>query len=194
MSKIKLAIFISGKGSNALNIIKYFERNDTIEVALVLSNKTDAQGLENAQKLRVNTVVFNNETFKKSGEIDTYLSSLGINFIVLAGFLRQIPADLVDSFKNRIINIHPSLLPKFGGKGMFGKHVHKAVLDSDETESGISIHYVSNEYDEGKIIFQKSIAIEKGETVNSLTSKIQDLEHAYFPVIIEKTIRHEFNA
>jgi phosphoribosylglycinamide formyltransferase-1 len=183
MSKIKLAIFISGKGSNALNIIKYFERNDTIEVALVLSNKTDAQGLENAQKLRVNTVVFNNETFKKSGEIDTYLSSLGINFIVL-----------VDSFKNRIINIHPSLLPKFGGKGMFGKHVHKAVLDSDETESGISIHYVSNEYDEGKIIFQKSIAIEKGETVNSLTAKIQDLEHAYFPVIIEKTIRHEFNA
>jgi phosphoribosylglycinamide formyltransferase-1 len=194
MSKIKLAIFISGKGSNALNIIKYFERNDTIEVALVLSNKTDAQGLENAQKLRVNTVVFNNETFKKSGEIDTYLSSLGINFIVLAGFLRQIPADLVDSFKNRIINIHPSLLPKFGGKGMFGKHVHKAVLDSDETESGISIHYVSNEYDEGKIIFQKSIAIKKGETVNSLTAKIQDLEHAYFPVIIEKTIRHEFNA
>ncbi len=194
MSKIKLAIFISGKGSNALNIIKYFERNDTIEVALVLSNKTDAQGLENAQKLRVNTVVFNNETFKKSGEIDTYLSSLGINFIVLAGFLRQIPADLVDSFKNRIINIHPSLLPKFGGKGMFGKHVHKAILDSDETESGISIHYVSNEYDEGKIIFQKSIAIEKGETVNSLTAKIQDLEHAYFPVIIEKTIRHEFNA
>jgi phosphoribosylglycinamide formyltransferase-1 len=177
-----------------LNIIKYFERNDTIEVALVLSNKTDAQGLENAQKLRVNTVVFNNETFKKSGEIDTYLSSLGINFIVLAGFLRQIPADLVDSFKNRIINIHPSLLPKFGGKGMFGKHVHKAVLDSDETESGISIHYVSNEYDEGKIIFQKSIAIEKGETVNSLTAKIQDLEHAYLPVIIEKTIRHEFNA
>ena len=91
MSKIKLAIFISGKGSNALNIIKYFERNDTIEVALVLSNKTDAQGLENAQKLRVNTVVFNNETFKKSGEIDTYLSSLGINFIVLAGFCDKSP-------------------------------------------------------------------------------------------------------
>jgi phosphoribosylglycinamide formyltransferase-1 len=194
MSKVRVAIFISGKGSNALNIIKYFKGNDTVEVALVLSNKTDAQGLVNAQKLGINTVVFNNETFKKSGEIDTYLRSLGIDFIVLAGFLRQIPADLVDSFKNRIINIHPSLLPKFGGKGMFGKHVHKAVLDSDETESGISIHYVSNEYDEGKIIFQKSIAIEKGETVNSLTTKIQALEHAYFPTIIEKTIRHEFNA
>ncbi len=194
MSKIKLAIFISGKGSNALNIIKYFEGNDTVEVALVLSNKTDAQGLENAQKLGVNTVVFNNETFKKNGEIDTYLRGLDISFIVLAGFLRQIPADLVNSFKNRIINIHPSLLPKFGGKGMFGKHVHKAVLDGDERESGISIHYVSNEYDEGKIIFQKSIAIEKGETVNSLTTKIQALEHAYFPTIIEKTIRYEFNA
>jgi phosphoribosylglycinamide formyltransferase-1 len=194
MSKVRVAIFISGKGSNALNIIKYFKGNDTVEVALVLSNETDAQGLVNAQKLGINTVVFNNETFKKSGEIDTYLRSLGIDFIVLAGFLRQIPADLVDSFKNRIINIHPSLLPKFGGKGMFGKHVHKAVLDGDETESGISIHYVSNEYDEGKIIFQKSIAIEKGETVNSLTTKIQGLEHAYFPTIIEKTICHEFNA
>lgn len=194
MSKVKLAIFISGKGSNALNIIKYFKGNDTVEVALVLSNKKDAQGLENAQKLGVNTVVFNNETFKKSGEIDTYLRSLSIDFIVLAGFLRQIPADLVDSFKNKIINIHPSLLPKFGGKGMFGKHVHKAVLDSNETESGISIHYVSNEYDEGKILFQKSTTIEVGETVNSLTAKIQVLEHAYFPVIIEKTIHHEFNA
>ena len=194
MSKVRVAIFISGKGSNALNIIKYFKGNDTVEVALVLSNKKDAQGLENAQKLGVNTVVFNNETFKKSGEIDTYLRSLSIDFIVLAGFLRQIPADLVGSFKNKIINIHPSLLPKFGGKGMFGKHVHKAVLDSNETESGISIHYVSNEYDEGKILFQKSTTIEVGETVNSLTAKIQVLEHAYFPVIIEKTIHHEFNA
>lgn len=194
MSKVKLAIFISGKGSNALNIIKYFKGNDAVEVALVLSNKKDAQGLESAQKLGVNTVVFNNETFKKSGEIDTYLRSLSIDFIVLAGFLRQIPADLVDSFKNKIVNIHPSLLPKFGGKGMFGKHVHKAVLDSNETESGISIHYVSNEYDEGKILFQKSTTIEVGETVNSLTAKIQVLEHAYFPVIIEKTIHHEFNA
>lgn len=194
MSKVKLAIFISGKGSNALNIIKYFKGNDAVEVALVLSNKKDAQGLESAQKLGVNTVVFNNETFKKSGEIDTYLRSLSIDFIVLAGFLRQIPADLVDSFKNKIINIHPSLLPRFGGKGMFGKHVHKAVLDSNETESGISIHYVSNEYDEGKILFQKSTTIEVGETVNSLTAKIQVLEHAYFPVIIEKTIHHEFNA
>ena len=194
MSKVKLAIFISGKGSNALNIIKYFKGNDAVEVALVLSNKKDAQGLESAQKLGVNTVVFNNETFKKSGEIDTYLRSLSIDFIVLAGFLRQIPADLVDSFKNKIINIHPSLLPKFGGKGMFGKHVHKAVLDSNETESGISIHYVSNEYDEGKILFQKSTTIEVGETVNILTAKIQVLEHAYFPVIIETTIHHEFNA
>lgn len=194
MSKVKLAIFISGKGSNALNIIKYFKGNDAVEVALVLSNKKDAQGLESAQKLGVNTVVFNNETFKKSGEIDTYLRSLSIDFIVLAGFLRQIPADLVDSFKNKIVNIHPSLLPKFGGKGMFGKHVHKAVLDSNETESGISIHYVSNEYDEGKILFQKSTTIEVGETVNSLTAKIQVLEHAYFPVIIEKTIHHVFNA
>ena len=194
MGKIRLAIFISGKGSNALNIIKYFKGNDTVEVALVLSNKTGAEGLENAQKMGVDTIVFNNETFKKSGEIDTYLRSLGIDFIVLAGFLRQIPVDLVDSYKNKIINIHPSLLPKFGGKGMFGAHVHKAVLDNNEVESGISIHYVSNEYDEGKIIFQKSIAIDESETINSLSIKIQQLEHAYFPLIIEKTIRYEFNA
>lgn len=194
MGKVRLAIFISGKGSNALNIIKYFRGNDTIEVSLVLSNKIGAQGLENAQKLGVNTVVFNNEAFKKSGEIKVYLRSLDIDFIVLSGFLRQIPADLVDSFKNKIINIHPSLLPKFGGKGMFGKHVHKAVLDSNEKESGISIHRVSNEYDEGKILFQKSTIIGADETVNSLTAKIQALEHAYFPIIIEKTIRHEFDA
>ena len=194
MGKVRLAIFISGKGSNALNIIKYFRGNDTIEVSLVLSNKIGAQGLENAQKLGVNTVVFNNEAFKKSGEIKVYLRSLDIDFIVLSGFLRQIPADLVDSFKNKIINIHPSLLPKFGGKGMFGKRVHKAVLDSNEKESGISIHRVSNEYDEGKILFQKSTIIGADETVNSLTAKIQALEHAYFPIIIEKTIRHEFDA
>ncbi|MBL6657632.1 MAG: phosphoribosylglycinamide formyltransferase [Flavobacteriales bacterium] len=193
MGKFRLAIFISGKGSNALNIIKYFKGNDAIEVALVLSNKTGAEGLKNAQKMGVDTIVFNNETFKKSGEIDTYLRSLGIDFIVLAGFLRQIPIDLVDSYKNKIINIHPSLLPKFGGKGMFGTHVHKAVLDNNEVESGISIHYVSNEYDEGKIIFQKSIAIDEGETINSLSKKIQQLEHTYFPLIIEKTIRYEFN-
>jgi len=193
MGKVRLAIFISGKGSNALNIIKYFRGNDTIEVPLVLSNKIGAQGLENAQKLGVNTVVFNNEAFKKSGEIKAYLRSLNIDFIVLSGFLRQIPADLVDSFKNKIINIHPSLLPKFGGKGMFGKHVHKAVLDSNEKESGISIHRVSNEYDEGEILFQKSTIIGADETINSLTAKIQALEHAYFPIIIEKTIRNEFD-
>ena len=161
---------------------------------LVLSNNIGAQGLENAQKLGVNTVVFNNEAFKKSGEIKAYLRSLDIDFIVLSGFLRQIPADLVDSFKNKIINIHPSLLPKFGGKGMFGKHVHKAVLDSNEKESGISIHRVSNEYDEGEILFQKSTIIGADETINSLTAKIQALEHAYFPIIIEKTIRNEFDA
>ena len=194
MGKVRLAIFISGKGSNALNIIKYFRGNDTIEVPLVLSNNIGAQGLENAQKLGVNTVVFNNEAFKKSGEIKAYLRSLDIDFIVLSGFLRQIPADLVDSFKNKIINIHPSLLPKFGGKGMFGKHVHKAVLDSNEKESGISIHRVSNEYDEGEILFQKSTIIGADETINSLTAKIQALEHAYFPIIIEKTIRNEFDA
>ena len=193
MDKVKIAVFISGKGSNALNIIRYFRGNDAIEVALVLSNKADSFGLENAQKAGVNTVVFNNETFKKNGEVDAYLRSLGVNFIVLAGFLRQIPVDLVESFKNRIINIHPSLLPKFGGKGMFGEHVHKAVLESGETKSGITIHYVTNEYDEGKVIFQETVSVDEKDTVQSLINKVQKLEHAYYPVIIEKTIHHEFN-
>ena len=193
MGKIRIAIFISGKGTNALNIIKYFEGSDAIEVALVLSNKADSVGLEKAKKAGVHTVVFNNDTFIKSGEIDAYLKSMGVNFIVLAGFLRQIPVDLVDSFENKILDIHPSLLPKFGGKGMFGKHVHLAVLENNEKESGISIHYVSNEYDKGEIIFQESVAIDNGETLTSLTEKIQQLEYAYFPVIIEKTIRNEFN-
>jgi len=193
MDKVKIAIFISGKGSNALNIIKHFRGNDAIEVALVLSNKADSFGLENAHKAGVNTVVFNNETFKKKGEVYTYLKSLGVNFIVLAGFLRQIPVDMVESFKNRIVNIHPSLLPKFGGKGMFGERVHKAVLESGETESGITIHYVTNEYDEGKIIFQETVSVDEKDTVQDLISKVQKLEHAYYPVIIEKTIHHEFN-
>ena len=193
MDKVKIAIFISGKGSNALNIIRYFRGNDAIEVALVLSNKADSFGLEKAQKAGVNTVVFNNEAFKKNGEVDTYLRSLGVSFIVLAGFLRQIPVDLVESFKNRIINIHPSLLPKFGGKGMFGEHVHKAVLESGETESGITIHYVTNEYDEGKVIFQETVSVDEKDTVQGLINKIQKLEYAYYPVIIEKTIHHGFN-
>lgn len=193
MNKLKVAIFISGNGSNALKIIEYFKSSNTIEVALVLSNKSDSLGLKNAQKAGVDTVVFNNESFKKIGEIDTYLRYKGINFIVLAGFLRQIPVDLINSFENKIVNIHPSLLPKFGGKGMFGSRVHAAVLESNETESGITIHYVSREYDEGKVIFQKPVSIDTNETTSSLNAKIQELEHAYFPLIIEKTINHEFD-
>ena len=185
MGKVRLAIFISGKGSNALNIIKYFRGNDTIEVSLVLSNKIGAQGLENAQKLGVNTVVFNNEAFKKSGEIKVYLRSLDIDFIVLSGFLRQIPADLVDSFKNKIINIHPSLLPKFKGLNTFAR-----ILKNSEKKTGCTVHYVDEKLDNGNIIAQKSFYINSFDNEKTLKQKTQKLEYRAFPEAIIKIFRN----
>ena len=188
MSKHKIAILVSGTGTNAINIIEYFEKNSVADVVLVISNKTDALAIEKAQNKGVKTVVFNNESFKKNGTVLNYLMSHSIDFIVLAGFLMKIPNDIIHAYPNKIVNLHPSLLPKYGGKGMYGKHVHGAVIEAQESESGISIHFVNEEYDEGAIIFQAKVSVEKGDSVEVLAKKIQQLEHRFFPKVIEQVI------
>ena len=188
MSKHKIAILVSGTGTNAINIIEYFEKNSVAEVVLVISNKTDALAVEKAQNKGVKTVVFNNESFKKNGVVLDYLMSQSVDFIVLAGFLIKISNDIIRAYPNKIVNLHPSLLPKYGGKGMYGKRVHRAVIEAQESESGISIHFVNKEYDEGAIIFQAKVGVEKGDSVEVLTKKIQQLEHRFFPKVIEQVI------
>ena len=188
MSKHKIAILVSGTGTNAINIIEYFEKNSVADVVLVISNKTDALAVEKAQSKGVKTVVFNNESFKKNGVVLDYLISQSVDFIVLAGFLIKISNDIIHAYPNKIVNLHPSLLPKYGGKGMYGKRVHRAVIEAQEPESGISIHFVNKEYDEGAIIFQAKVSVEKGDSVEVLTKKIQKLEHRFFPKVIEQVI------
>ena len=188
MSKHKIAILVSGTGTNAINIIEYFEKNSVADVVLVISNKTDALAVEKAQNKGIKTVVFNNESFKKNGVVLDYLMSQSVDFIVLAGFLIKISNDIIRAYPNKIVNLHPSLLPKYGGKGMYGKRVHRAVIEAQESESGISIHFVNKEYDEGAIIFQAKVSVEKGDSVEVLTKKIQKLEHRFFPKVIEQVI------
>ena len=188
MSKHKIAILVSGTGTHAINIIEYFEKNSVADVVLVISNKTDALAVEKAQNKGVKTVVFNNESFKKNGVVLDYLMSQSVDFIVLAGFLIKISNDIIHAYPNKIVNLHPSLLPKYGGKGMYGKRVHRAVIEAQETESGISIHFVNKEYDGGAIIFQAKVGVEKGDSVEVLTKKIQKLEHRFFPKVIEQVI------
>ena len=188
MNKYKVAILVSGTGSNAVNIIEYFEKSSVAEIILVISSKADALAIENAQKKGVKTVVFNNESFKKNGAVLNYLESVAIDFIVLAGFLIKVPNDIIHAYPNKIVNLHPSLLPKYGGKGMYGKRVHRAVIEAKESESGISIHFVNEEYDKGTIIFQAKVSVEKGDSVEELAQKIQQLEHRFFPKVIEQVI------
>ena len=188
MDRCKIAILVSGAGTNAINIIEYFEKNSVADVTLVVSNKADALAVEKAQNKGVKTIVFNNETFKKNGEVLDCLRSESIDFIVLAGFLVKIPCDIIRAYPNKIVNLHPSLLPKFGGKGMYGNHVHRAVIKAQESESGISIHFVNEEYDEGAIIFQAKASVEKKDSVEVLAQKIQQLEHRFFPKVIEQVI------
>ncbi len=184
----RIAIFASGSGTNAENIIKYFKDSKEIEVVLVLSNNKDAYVLERAEKLNVQTETFDKLRFKETDEIIQLLKAKNIDFIVLAGFLWLIPANLILAYKNRIINIHPALLPKYGGKGMYGMHVHNSVIENGEKKSGISIHLVNEKYDDGAIIFQANCEIEMKDTPVSLAEKIHKLEYEHFPAVIEKWV------
>lgn len=189
MEKFNIAIFASGNGSNALKIIRQFRQHDFIRVALVVTNKVEAGVLKHASDNQIDSLHFSNATFAENPQaVLGKLLEYKIKLIVLAGFLRRVPDVLVSHFSNRIINIHPALLPDFGGRGMYGHRVHQAVIDAKRTESGITIHYVDGHYDEGKIIFQARLDVGTDETVDTLQKKIQALEHRWFPEIIEMLI------
>ena len=188
MKKIKLALFASGSGSNALNIIDYFSSNSLIEIGFILTNKKDAPIVELAQKKDVETLILSNEEVSNGTLLTKICLEKGIDFIILAGYLRKIPEELLANYSNKMINVHPALLPKFGGKGMYGKYVHQAVIDSEENETGITIHFVNEHFDEGKVIAQFHCEVTKNDTVESVQAKVQKLEHTYFPIVIEKTI------
>lgn len=180
-----IAIFASGEGTNAQKIFDYFKDSSQIRVSLVVSNKEQAPVLERARRNNIPTLILNKSMFYETESIVDQLQSKEIDLIVLAGFLWQIPLNLISAFNNKIINIHPALLPEFGGKGMYGMKVHQAVIDGNETESGITIHYVDAQYDTGKIIVQKKCLVERGETPETLAEKIHQLEHEFYPQVIE---------
>jgi len=192
MSHIKIAIFASGSGTNAENIVKYFINSTICKVELILSNKNNAYVLERARKLSVDTMVFTVNELNEGLIIDDFLSEKGIDFIVLAGFLLKIPQRLLEKYPSKIINIHPALLPAYGGKGMYGNNVHKAVIDAGEIESGITIHLVDEHYDNGSVIFQAKCSISKDDTPETLAINIHLLEQTHFPRVIEDYVRKIF--
>ncbi|KAA6343991.1 Phosphoribosylglycinamide formyltransferase [termite gut metagenome] len=181
-----IAILASGSGSNAENIINYFEKNNQVKIALLLSNKENAGVLERARRLDVPSVVVPKNDWETGEKVMTLLRQYQIDFIVLAGFLLQIPEILLRAYPHKIINIHPALLPKFGGKGMYGNKVHEAVVAANEKESGITVHYVNEHYDEGEIIFQTKCEILPEDFPEDVAKKVHALEYAYFPKIIEQ--------
>jgi phosphoribosylglycinamide formyltransferase 1 len=182
----KIAIFASGSGSNAENIVQYFKGKENLNVECIYSNKADAYVIERAKKFNIPSKVFSREDFYYTNSIVDDLKGKGIDLIVLAGFLWLIPQDLTDNFT--IINIHPALLPKYGGKGMFGQKVHEAVVANKEKYSGITIHYVNENYDEGKIIFQATCEVLPDDTADDVAAKVHQLEYEYFPKVIEKLL------
>lgn len=188
MNKTKIAIFASGGGSNARKILEYFQDSETAEVALVVSNKKDAGVLDIADNFSVPTHLINRQSFYETTEILEVLKAHDIGFIALAGFLWLVPAYLVKAYPGKILNIHPALLPKYGGKGMYGHHVHEAVKAAGELESGPTIHFVNEHYDEGDIVFQATCSLEPEDEPEDIARKVLSLEHAHFPRIIEAVI------
>ncbi len=184
----KIAIFASGSGTNAQNVIEYFKNHQTITVALVLSNRKDAYVLNRASALAVPSFVFTREEFYETDVVVNKLQDAQIDFVVLAGFLWLIPKNILQRFSGRMINIHPALLPQYGGKGMYGRHVHEAVINNGDAESGISIHYVNEIYDEGEIIFQARCPVKKEDTPESLAERVHQLEYEHFPKVIEQCL------
>src|SRR5574344_2241628 len=180
-----IAIFVSGNGTNCENIIRYFSGSKDIRIVMVLSNRADAYTLVRDQKYNIPTLVVPKEDFKKEEVLMPILDKYSVDFIVLAGFLLMAPDFLIRAFDHRMINIHPALLPKYGGKGMYGHHVHEAVIAAGEKESGITIHLVNEHYDSGRILFQAKCQISYGETPDDLAAKLHLLEQANFPQVIE---------
>ena len=187
----KIAIFASGSGTNAQKIIEYFADNKAITIDSLWSNNPDAYALKRATAMGIETYVFNWRQLYDTPEVRQILHKRGIDLIVLAGFLWLVPETLINDFT--IINIHPALLPKYGGKGMYGMKVHRAVVDSGDKETGISIHYVDNIYDNGKLIFQAKCPVYADDTPEQVAEKVHQLEYEYFPVIIERLLTDRVN-
>lgn len=184
----KIALFASGAGSNAAVIIEKFKNHPNIKVSLVVSNKPNAGVLSIALQHEIPVLILDKEIFFRGNAYADQLKAIGINYIILAGFLWKIPVALIKSYNGKIINIHPALLPKYGGKGMYGLNVHQAVINNNESESGISIHYVDEHYDNGDIILQAKCPVLKNDTAISLAARIQQLEHEYYPNVIEELL------
>lgn len=184
-----IAIFASGAGSNARKIISHFENSEDIDISLIITNNPHAGVIQVAEETNTPSLLIDKEKLKDSSYLIHTLRDKNIDWIILAGFLWKIPEFLVDHFPKHIINIHPALLPKFGGKGMYGAHVHQAVIAAGEKESGITIHYIDKDYDRGEIILQKRCFINRDDTAESLAEKIHTLEHKWFPRTIEKVIK-----
>ena len=184
----RIAIFASGSGTNAENIITYFQENKKAEVVLVLSNNPNALVLDRAKALNVNTLVFSKAQLNDPKWAAVNLVELDLDLIVLAGFLWKFPEHLLEITQNKVVNVHPALLPKYGGKGMYGMHVHKAIVDNKEQESGITIHYVNEHYDEGAVVFQAKCRINTTDTPSDVAAKIHQLEMKHFPEVIQQIL------
>ncbi|MGB0895971.1 MAG: phosphoribosylglycinamide formyltransferase [Flavobacteriaceae bacterium] len=185
----RIVIFASGSGTNAENIIKHFQNSGLAKVIHVLSNKKDAKVLDRATALGVENSSFSKDDLLKTSAIYDLMLDIKPDLIVLAGFLLKFPENIISAFPDQIINVHPALLPKYGGKGMYGAHVHKAVVANNETESGITIHYVNEHYDEGNIIFQASTQLSPSDSYEDVAVKIHKLEYKHFPLVIEQLLQ-----
>ncbi|WP_044400951.1 phosphoribosylglycinamide formyltransferase [Lacinutrix sp. Hel_I_90] len=184
----RVVIFASGSGSNAENLIRFFQNSDRTSVIQVLTNNPQAKVLERCKKLNVSALSFNKIAFTETEDVLNILKASNPDLIVLAGFLWKFPEKILKHFPNKVINLHPALLPKFGGKGMYGMHVHHAVVDQKETETGITIHYVNEHYDEGAVIFQAKCAVLASDSAETVAEKIHLLEMAHFPEVVKKIL------
>lgn len=184
----KIAVFASGNGSNTENIVNYFEDSEIGRVAIVFCNKKSAGVVDRARTLGVRCIVFEKPELE-GGSILQKMQELNIDFIVLAGFLAKIPQNILEQYPDRVINIHPGLLPDYGGEGMYGIHVHRAVVENEEEETGITIHYVTEDYDEGEVIFQETVEVDYEDSPEDLQYKVQQLEHHHYPEVIEYLLK-----
>ena len=192
MNSKRIAVFASGNGSNAEEIIKYFNNTGIGKVDLILSNNAHAYVLQRAANYGIPTVIFDKEELHHTGNVLKRLREYNIDFIALAGFMWLMPTSILSAYPHRIVNIHPALLPKYGGKGMYGMQVHEAVKDAGEKETGITIHYVNEQYDEGEIIFQARCAVDPGDTPEEIARKVHQLEYTHYPQVIETVMEKQF--
>ncbi|MDG1714370.1 phosphoribosylglycinamide formyltransferase [Lacinutrix sp.] len=185
----RVVIFASGSGSNAENLIRFFQNSDNASVIQVLTNNPHAKVLDRCKKLKVSALSFNKTAFTETEDVLNILKSARPDLIVLAGFLWKFPEHILKHFPNKVINVHPALLPKFGGKGMYGIHVHNAVVNQKETETGITIHYVNEHYDEGAIIFQAKCEVKTSDSAETVAAKIHELEMEHFPKVVDRLLK-----